>query len=91
MKDADLFFTPTPEDTAEVESTAELLHDVNDMHLHLGEPDETFTAHPENKSWVKQFNYFTRWATVELCIQEKSDGTLEISYSGKLRHRRIRP
>ncbi len=81
----DSFFAdPTPEDMADITSVIALLKTVNDMHQHLGVPDETIPADPSNPRAVNQYSYCKRWASVTLCIQETREGSLAISYIPKL-------
>jgi len=82
-KRGSFFADPTREDIANLRTVIASLMTVDDMRQHLGEPNEAIPAHPDNPSWVNQFSYTERWASLDLCIQEEPDGSLSISFSGK--------
>lgn len=53
----------------------------SDMRRLLGEPDMIFAAKKANSR--TQYDYSTRWSSLVLRIQQKSDGTLEMGFTGK--------
>lgn len=75
---------PTPEEMDDVvKNVIPRIGTAAKMRSHLGEPTTHQQSHPNNPSWVNQFTYEDQWRSLDLIIQESSDGALEFMVSGK--------
>lgn len=91
-KRGDFFTDP---DEGEVQQITKLLRSVTDvasMRSTLGEPDLTFQWSPDEdypieyypiEKWKTQYTYSSKWNSVDLCICEKEDGTINYFWYGK--------
>ena len=80
----DSFFTdPRDDEVAQLDALIVAMTDVEAMRASLGEPDHTIPSHPDNKQWICQYTYSSKWDSLELTVQETLDGKLNFSYGGK--------
>ncbi len=86
-KNADLFHDMDEEEESDVRDVIGKINNISDARTKLGIAD-TIRDYPQDDEPkitrpLRGHQFFRRWKTICLSIMEMSDGTLQISYSGK--------
>lgn len=86
-----MFTPPSAEDAEAATDVVASLHSIDGVRRALGEPDETYTpddfpkmgydAMPFKQQWI----YRQRFATLEITVIERLDGSVMFLFGGKFR------
>jgi hypothetical protein len=75
-----LFTTPSGDEITKYSKVLDGVKTMEEVKTILGEPDQVFGAFGNSK---RQFTYRELSETVQIIVQERNDGKIEVSFSGK--------
>jgi hypothetical protein len=86
------FMEPLETEVQEMRELLKKVKDADSMRQILGEPDDIWKPSSQNEDQARffevekfktQYTYSIKWQSLELCINEKEDGSISYFWSGK--------